>query len=111
MTEVEQLKTPEEEVPKQPETTPKPMPPTRKPRSDKGTPHKKKEEKIIELEIVTPKKEEQTKEVKVRPVPKTPKKEDNTYAYALLVVTLVLTAVVAYIFFIKPKLQSDENGN
>ena len=65
----------------------------RKPRSDKGKPHNppvKEQLQVIAKE--TPKEK-----------PKVNKK-DNTYAYAMVAVTLILSAVIVYIFFIKPKM-------
>ena len=74
----------------------------RKPRSDKGTKRKativpmSKPDKGFTEEMTKPK----PKEIYAKP--------DNTYAYVMLAITLVVTAIIAYIFFIKPKLASKE---
>lgn len=86
-----------------PETPAKEIP-KRKPRSDKGAKRKativpmSKPDKGFTEEFAKPK--PKPKEIYAKP--------DNTYAYAMLAITLVVTAIIAYIFFIKPKLASKE---
>ena len=84
-----------------PETPAKEIP-KRKPRSDKGAKRKativpmSKPDKDFTEEMTKPK----PKEIYAKP--------DYTYAYVMLAITLVVTAIIAYIFFIKPKLASKE---
>ena len=77
----------------------------RKPRSDKGA---KRKATIVPMSKPDKGFTEEFAGNKVAKPKEIYAKPDNTYAYAMLAITLVVTAIIAYIFFIKPKLASKE---